>query len=213
MLTTRRAIALCAALCAAAFAASLAFWNSLPDLMATHWNAQGVADGTSSKAFGAFFLPALAAGVAALMFWLPRIDPLASGFKAFRKEYDGLVALIVGFLLLMHGVVLAWNLGARFEIVRFVGPGIGLLFWYLGAVMPQMKRNWFAGIRTPWTLSSVRVWEEAHRVGGTLFRVSGALAVLGGVFTAYAIPLIVVPALASALGVTVYSYLVYRKGA
>ncbi len=213
MLTTKRAVILTALLVAAAFAASLFAWPRLPAMMATHWGADGLADGYSNRAFGAFFLPALAAALAALLLWLPKIDPLASGFKAFRKEYDGLIALIAGFFVLIHGTILAWNLGARFEMLQIVGPGIGLLFFYIGAIMPQMKRNWFAGIRTPWTLSSDKVWEETHRVGGKLFRASGVLAILGAVFTDYAFPLIIVPILASALGVTIYSYLVYRKGA
>ncbi len=213
MLTTKRAIVLSALLAGAALLASLIAWNALPEMMATHWGADGLADGYSGKAFGAFFLPALSVALGALLFWLPKIDPLAASFKAFRKEYDGLVTLIVGFLALIHGTVLAWNLGARFEMLQVIGPGIGLLFFYIGAIMPQMKRNWFAGIRTPWTLSSDKVWEETHRVGGKLFQAAGVLAILGAVFTDYAFLLIVVPALASALGVTVYSYLVYRKGA
>jgi len=213
MLTSKRAMILTGVLADGALIASIVAWPKLPLMMATHWGADGLANGYSGKAFGAFFLPILAMAMAVLLFVLPKIDPLASGFKAFRKEYDGLVALIVGFLALIHGAVLAWNLGARFDLIRIIGPGVGLLFFYLGAIMPQMKRNWFAGIRTPWTLSSDRVWEETHRVGGKLFRISGVLAVLGAVFTDYALPLIVIPALASALSVTVYSYLVYRKGA
>lgn len=198
-------------LIAAMLVAGLLAWNALPETMATHWGADGVADGWSGKAFGVLFLPLLSAGIAAALFALPKIDPIAGDYKAFRKEYDGLVTLIAGFMALVQGAVLAWNLGARFDFVQVVGPGIGLLFFYLGAVMPQMKRNWFAGIRTPWTLSSDRVWDETHRVGGKAFQAAGALAILGAVFTDYGFMLVVVPALAAALGVTAYSYLVYRK--
>lgn len=213
MLTTKRAMILAAVLAAAPLAAGLFAWNALPEMMATHWGPDGTADGWSGKAFGVFFLPLLSAALAAFLFVLPKIDPLASGFKAFRKEYDGLVVVIAGFMALIQGAILAWALGARFDFVQIVGPGIGLLFFYLGAVMPQMKRNWFAGIRTPWTLSSDRVWEETHRVGGKAFQAAGVLAILGAVFTEYGFALIVVPILAAALGVTLYSYLVYRKGA
>jgi uncharacterized membrane protein len=204
---------LAAALAAAPLAAGLFAWDALPEMMATHWGPDGLADGRSGKAFGVLFLPLLSAALAGFLSALPKLDPLAAGFKAFRKEYDGLVVLIVGFLALIQAAILAWNLGARFDFVQVVGPGIGLLFFYLGAIMPQMRRNWFAGIRTPWTLSSDRVWEETHRVGGKAFQAAGVLAVLGAVFTDVGFALIVVPALAAALGVTLYSYLVYRKGA
>ena len=167
----------------------------------------------SSKAFGIFLLPVISALIAALLFALPSIDPIAKGFKAFRKEYDGLILVVLAFMALVQGMLLAWNLGARFEMLQFLAPGIGLMFYYIGAIMPQMKRNWFAGIRTPWTLSSDRVWEQTHRVGGTLFRIAGVSACLGAVFPDFAFALIFIPVVVSAIGTTVYSYLVYRKGA
>ncbi len=213
MLTTKRAVILTGLLIIASLAAGLIAWPSLPASMATHWGASGDANGYSGKAFGVLFVPILSIVMAALLFLLPQIDPLAKGFRAFRKEYDGLVLLLIGFMTLVQGAVLAWNLGARFEFTQIIGPGIGLLFYYIGAIMPQMKRNWFAGIRTPWTLSSDRVWEETHRVGGKLFRISGFLACLGAVFPDQAFLLIFIPIVASSLGVIVYSYRVYRKGA
>lgn len=213
MLTTKRTIVFTSLLVAASLAAGLAAWPSLPESMATHWGAGGEANGTSGKAFGVLFLPLLAAGMAAMLFALPKIDPIAKGYGAFRKEYDGLILALVGFLTLVQAAVLAWNLGARFDFVQVIGPGFGLLFYYLGAIMPQLKRNWFAGIRTPWTLSSDRVWEETHVFGGRLFRLCGVMAVFGAVFTEFAPVLIVLPIVASALTVMVYSYLVYRKGA
>ena len=37
--------------------AGLILWDRLPDIIATHWGAEGVADGYSSKAFAVFALP------------------------------------------------------------------------------------------------------------------------------------------------------------
>lgn len=212
MLTTRNAAVLAAVLVLAPLAAALLAWPALPSEMAVHWNAAGEADGVSGKAFGALFLPLLAAALAGLLFLLPRIDPLAKGYKAFRKEYDGMILVLVGFLAVIQGAILAWNLGFRFGFVQVIGPGVGLLFFYLGAVMPQFKRNWFAGIRTPWTLSSDRVWEETHRHGGLVFRAAGVLACFGAVFPDQAFALVFVPIMAAALWTPIYSYLVYRKG-
>jgi uncharacterized membrane protein len=212
MLTTRNAAIAAAALVAAALLAGLWAWPMLPSEMAVHWNAAGEADGAAGKAIGVLFLPLVAAAMAALLFALPRIDPLAKGYRAFRKEYDGLILVLVGFMGGIQGAVLAWNLGYRFDLIRFVGPGVGLLFFCLGAVMPQFKRNWFAGIRTPWTLSSDRVWDETHRHGGFLFRAAGVLACLGAVVPDYGIALVFVPIVAASLWTLIYSYLVYRKG-
>ncbi len=57
--------------------------------------------------------------------------------------------------------------------------GIGLLFYYIGVLMENAERNWFIGIRTPWTLSSDRVWRQTNRLGGRLFRAAGIAAMLG----------------------------------
>jgi uncharacterized membrane protein len=70
--------------------------------------------------------------------------------------------------------------------------------------------NWFIGIRTPWTMSSELVWKKTHVLGGKLFKISGAIAVLG-IFGLYSIYLVVVPLIASALYLVVYSYLEYQK--
>lgn len=212
-MTTRASAIAAAGIVSAMVLAGLVFWPHLPSSMAIHWNASGNADGYSHKAIGLFLVPAIAAFMALLLFLLPSIDPISRNYAAFRKEYDGLILIIILFFALVQGMVLAWNFGARFDIIRIIAPGVGLLFYYIGAIMPQMKRNWFAGIRTPWTLSSDRVWEETHRIGGTIFRIAGAAACLGAAFPDLAFALIFVPIVLAAVGTTVYSYLVYRKGA
>jgi uncharacterized membrane protein len=78
-------------------------------------------------------------------------------------------------------------------------------------MMRQAKRNFFIGIRTPWTLSSDRVWDETHRIGSTLFIVSGILALLGAFFADYAVWFILIPVLGSTLFLFVYSYVLYQQ--
>ncbi len=67
------------------------------------------------------------------------------------------------------------------------------------------------GIRTPWTLSSDRVWEETHRIGAILFKASGILTILGAFSGPYAIWFVMVPLLGSSLFLVVYSYVLYRR--
>ena len=40
----------------------LLLWDRLPDVITTHWGADGVADGFSGKAFAVFAMPAILAG-------------------------------------------------------------------------------------------------------------------------------------------------------
>jgi uncharacterized membrane protein len=91
-------------------------------------------------------------------------------------------------------------------------PFIGVLFIFIGVLMRKAKRNFFIGIRTPWTLSSDRVWDETHRIGAILFMASGALAILGGFFGGMiAFWLMFVPLIGSSVFLIVYSYVLYRR--
>ena len=50
--------------------------------------------------------------------------------------------------------------------------GVGL-FVLLGNYLGKSHPNWFAGVRTPWTLSSDYAWEKTHRWAGRLFVLTG----------------------------------------
>ncbi len=80
-----------------------------------------------------------------------------------------------------------------------------------GVMMENAKRNWFIGIRTPWTMSSDSVWNKTHAIGGKLFKISGGIAFLGVLFPDYAFFLVIAPIILSALYVTAYSYFEYKK--
>ena len=91
-------------------------------------------------------------------------------------------------------------------------PGLGLLFIFVGLMMRQAKRNFFIGIRTPWTLSSDRVWDQTHRVGSVLFIVCGLLALFGVFFPgALVFWLVLAPIFATTIFLIVYSYWLYQR--
>ncbi len=48
--------------------------------------------------------------------------------------------------------------------------------------MPQIRHNYFFGIRTPWTLANETVWKKTHRVGGAIFVIDGIALVVTGLF-------------------------------
>jgi uncharacterized membrane protein len=89
--------------------------------------------------------------------------------------------------------------------------GLGFLFYYVGVVCEHSKRNWFIGIRTPWTLSSDRVWEKTHKIGGRLFKAAGVVALIGVFFQRHAVWFILIPVLSVAVYTILYSYLEYQR--
>jgi uncharacterized membrane protein len=86
-----------------------------------------------------------------------------------------------------------------------------VLFYYSGVVISHAKMNWFVGIRTPWTLSSEKVWNQTHALGGKLFKITGIIALLGIIFINYALFFILVPLIVVGIYTVVYSYFAYRE--
>jgi uncharacterized membrane protein len=87
--------------------------------------------------------------------------------------------------------------------------GIALLFVLLGNVMGKLRRNFWLGVRTPWTLANERVWYATHRLAARTM-VAGGLPAL--VAALGALPhLVAVAALLGAALVPVVFSLVYYK--
>ncbi len=197
----------------AATLAGLLLWNRLPDQMASHWGPNDQVNGTMSKFWGVFLMPLITLGMLILFLVVPSIDPLKANIAQFREVFNLFIVLIVAFMIYIYGLTLAWNLGyTHFQMSRAMLPALGLLFIFVGFMLRRAKRNFFIGIRTPWTLSSDRVWDETHRLGAVLFMISGALAFLGGFLGGMAsFWLMFVPLMGSALFLVVYSYILYQR--
>ena len=91
-------------------------------------------------------------------------------------------------------------------------PALALLWYLLGVFLSKTKRNWFVGIRTPWTLSSDEVWDKTHALSAQLFKLVGILSLVGIFFSnAISIFFILVPAIGVTIAAVVYSYVAYRQ--
>ena len=195
-----------------AVAFSISVYDRLPEQMASHWNTANQVDGYVSRFWGAFLMPVVSAAMLLLFLVIPVIDPLKANIAKFREYFNTFVMLIVAFMVYMHILTMIWNLGYdQFNMGTAMLPALGLLFVFAGIMMRKAKRNFFIGIRTPWTLSSDRVWDETHRLGAVLFIISGILSLLGAFFADYAVWFILIPVLGSTLFLLVYSYVLYQR--
>jgi uncharacterized membrane protein len=193
------------------FAVGFYFYPSFPDRAASHWNISGEVDGYMQKAWALFLMPAVSLVMFLFFLLLPKIDPLRENIKKFKKYFDRFILLIIIFLFYIYILTILWNIGQRFNMGQLMAPAIGILFFYAGVLVGEAKMNWFVGIRTPWTLSSEKVWDKTHKLGAKLFKISGVIAIFGFLFPAQAFLLILVPAVVSALYSVIYSYFEYRK--
>ena len=156
-------------------AASFWFYARFPARVPTHWNAAGVADGFSGPAFAAFFFPAMIIALYLLLVFLPAADPQKKRYEEFSRPYQAIRFSIVAYMTMLYFVASLIGLGYGISIHKVMVLSIGLLFIVLGNFMPKFKKNWFVGIRTPWTLSNEDIWNKTHRVGGKMFTLGGLL--------------------------------------
>lgn len=200
-------------LIAVAAIAGLLLWNQLPDPMASHWNTNDQVDGYMSKFSGVFLMPLITLGLFLLFLVVPNVDPLKANIAQFRDVFNLFIVLMAAFMLYIYALTLRWNLGyTDFGMSKAMLPAMGILFFFIGYMLRKAKRNFFIGIRTPWTLSSDTVWDETHRVGSVLFMVSGIFAFIGSLFGGMtAFWFLFVPIIGSTLITLVYSYVIYQR--
>lgn len=185
----------------------LCLWNSMPESVAMHWNAQGEVDGWGSRAQVVFLMP----GIMLAMHWLcilaTRLDPK-------RKNTEGKVLTLVFWIcpfisLLVNTFTFLAALGHDPSVEILLPLSMGALFLVIGNFLPKCKQNYSIGIKVSWALHDEANWNATHRFAGRLWVIGGAVimatAVLGNIFVFLAITL------AMAFVPTIYSYLYYRK--
>lgn len=191
---------------------SIAVYSRLPERVPVHWGISGDADRYGSRIEGAFLIPAMMIAIFLIMQWLPSRDPRYANILKFRSAYDTVVAATVAFLGSVHVLALGSSLGWRVDMTTVVLVGVGALFMLLGNLLPLARSNFIFGIRTPWTLSSDRVWTRSHRIGGYAMVAGGLLTIVSAFF---AKPVGIAVALTSLLAAgiipAVYSYLLWSR--
>ena len=196
---------------AAMWAFALGVYPRLPDRIPTHWNLHGVADGWGGRS-AAFLFPAIGTGIMLLIMVLPYLDPRRANWEKFKDEVRLLVTVLVLFSAWVEAVALGAALGWKVNAGRAVLAGVGALLAVIGNYLPRIRSNWFMGIRTPWTLSSDRVWRETHRVGGRTFVAGGLLMIAAGFIPEPVGDVLALGGVAvAALVPVVYSYLAWRR--
>jgi uncharacterized membrane protein len=180
-----------------------------------HWGISGQPDRYAGAAEAFFVMPGIALGLTLLMAVVPMLDPRGDNIRRSAPFY---LTVWMAVLVLMAVIQTAMVLMARGILTsetmtpRIVGSGVALLLLVMGNMLGKSRPNWFAGVRTPWTLSSDITWEKTHRLAGRLFVLVG----LVGVVAAWAadpsvtMPILVLGALGTGVVAVIYSWMVWR---
>jgi uncharacterized membrane protein len=199
------------AMVAVTLAAAMYYSPVLPDSVPSHFNTEGIADHWSPKSLVIAFCILAPLGIFALLTFVPLIDP-------FWKRIQGKYNLFLVFRDIAMGSMVYFSIVVYISAVEgtyasnLSGFGFGLMFVLFGNYLPRLPRNFFFGIRSPWTLASEEVWKRTHRVSGWLFVIAGlVIAILSFTRIPQHLVLLVVLSPVVLFSALIYPYVLHRK--
>ena len=175
---TRRYLLLETLFIAAAIAITAVLYNELPGQVAAHWNQHLQPNGYSPK--WALFLigPGAMAGVLLLSLLGPWLSPKPFAVDAFRSTWMRLMFLLFCLMAYLYAVILCGGAGHKIDEGRVIIGGVCVFVAMAGNLLGKVRRNFFMGIRTPWTLASEQVWYATHRLAAKTVTAGGVLGLI-----------------------------------
>ena len=188
----------------------LILWDKLPDKVPTHWNAEGVVDGWSSKGFAVFGMPAFLFVIHWFCLLVSNADPKRQNYS---EKLFQLVFWICPVLSVLVGVLTYGTaLGMEFKVDKIMLILVGVVFIVVGNYMPKCKQNYTMGIKLPWTLNDEENWNKTHRMAGKLWVITGFLVMLCILApTSVMVAIFIITLFVAVMIPTAYSYLLYRN--
>ncbi|MDD2494015.1 MAG: SdpI family protein [Tissierellia bacterium] len=187
-------------------------YGYLPDQIPIHFNVAGEIDNYGGKIY-IFLFPAIIIMMILLAEFARNTDPKKSSYSKFKKEYYLIFLLVSILMFLIELYTIAVSMNMKVFNINMLMPGaVGLMFVIIGNSMPKFKQNFYAGIRTSWTLADEEVWFKTHRLGGKVWFIGGLLMMLTAfmpdtlkaiIFFGTVLVLVFVP--------FIYSYVIYNN--
>ena len=209
-MTTNRYYLVGVLLIAAALIATLALYPQLPERVPSHWGANGQPNGYSAK--WALFLigPGMMAGFLGLFRGLSWLSPKHWEVDSFRSTYLQVMLILVSLMAYLYAMMLWAGLSGSANMGRAIIGGVCLLLALLGNLLGKVRRNFYIGVRTPWTLANERVWNATHRFAAKTFVVGGLVGLALTLFGLQGWPVLAV-LLAAPLIPAGYSLVFYKQ--
>ena len=197
----------------ASVAASAWLYSGLPERIPTHWNLEGKVDGYGGR-WTLFLFPGMMVLMLLLFYFLPALSPKHFEVDTFRPTYLAIMDIVLGLFgylqgLLLYAVYQDVHVGASIDFGRGFMAGFFLFFALMGNQLGKVQKNFYIGVRVPWTLASDRVWNDTHRLAAWVMFAAGIVGfvlTISGVWIVFPIVLLV----ASALVPVIYSFVHYK---
>jgi uncharacterized membrane protein len=183
-------------------------WKQLPENIATHFGANGEADGWSSKEFAVIGLPCMMLGFQWLTVLIVGADPKNQNIS---DKMFTLIAWIMPVVSVFScSSIYLHEFNKSYDVTMIGYILVGFMFLIVGNYLPKMKQSYTLGIKLPWTLNSTENWNRTHRMASWLWMLCGVFVLMAGFMKVEW--LIVVFAAVAVLVPTAYSYILYKKG-
>jgi uncharacterized membrane protein len=198
-----------AAMIVATLVVTALLYSHLPDQIPKHWNFKGEIDHYGSRQ-SVFMLPGFMVGALLLFAVLPWLSPKRFEVDTFRSTYLYLMILVLALIAYLHALILWAAFSRPLNMPRSLMGALFLSLILVGNVLGKVKRNFYIGVRTPWTLASEKVWYATHRFAAKAFVAAGFLGLLSviiGMPPAVGLSILIAAALAS----VIYSLVYYKR--
>jgi uncharacterized membrane protein len=194
----------------------LVVWKNIPARVALHFGWKGQADKLGSKnelLTTVILMVAVSAVLFLVLTNVYRIDPK----KQANENRSRLVRLAFGICLFIDvftSLIIYSGVNGKLQInVGWLLAAMGLMFAFIGNYMPNIKPNYFAGFRLPWTLESEENWRRTHALVGKLWFWGGLFLAMICIFLPATPAMIIFISVMTVITIIpiVFSYRFYKK--
>ena len=141
----------------------------LPPVVPIHWDAAGHVNGYAPRWVNTVMFPAIGVLIYLLMRFVTGMGPRLGGRTRRHANAQVRTTLLVAILLFSLVIQLSATsvaLGIALDFAFVMSLAISLLFLVIGNFMGKTRRNFWVGVRTPWTLARVDV-PQIRRLRGS----------------------------------------------
>lgn len=181
----------------------------LPLRIAMHWDIHLQPNQYGPKWVLWLLGPGLMAGVTLFTCLGPWLSPRRFDLDSFRSTWRQLMLLLFCMIGYIYAAMLLAGIRQSIDAGRMILGGVCVIMVLMGNLMGKVRKNFYIGIRTPWTLANDRVWNATHRFAARTW-ISGGL--LGLLFTIAGLRVLSISALLVA-GIIPYAYslVIYKQ--
>ncbi|HKH61526.1 MAG TPA: SdpI family protein [Flavitalea sp.] len=193
----------------------LIVWETIPETFVTRFELNRVIEEIQSRKellIAVSVLSVLSVLLYLLMRNIRRLDPKVNDSTP-KSPFHKLGIIVILFLAVFNYFLILsakneWTMDIRILLAVF-----GLLMALIGNYMNNIKPNYFAGIRLPWTLNDPENWHRTHLLAGKLWFAGGIVLIIGSFVFAKSIliPFAVTVLILLVVIPGIYSYKIYRN--